>query len=115
MRIALIGAGVVGASVAFRLAQSGMQVWVIDKSRPGSGTTSASFAWVNANEKTPRNYFELNYAGLREHFWLSSELRGETPCLKPGGNLEWAEDEAGLDELHRRVDRLRSWGYAAEW
>lgn len=114
-RIAVIGAGIVGASVAFRLAQSGAQVWIIDRSRPGSGTTSTSFAWVNANQKTPRNYFELNYAGIREHFRLTDELRGGAPWLKPGGNLEWADDEAGLDALRRRVDRLRSWGYAAEW
>jgi len=44
-RIAVIGAGVVGASVAFRLAQSGAaRVWLVDGSRPGTGTTSASFA-----------------------------------------------------------------------
>jgi glycine/D-amino acid oxidase-like deaminating enzyme len=54
LRITVIGAGIVGASVAFRLAQSGAaRVWVIDKSkRPGSGTTSASFAWANAKKHT---------------------------------------------------------------
>jgi D-hydroxyproline dehydrogenase subunit beta len=61
LRVAVIGAGVVGASVAFRLAESGaIRVWVLDKARPASGTSSASFAWANANEKTPHGYFELN-------------------------------------------------------
>ncbi len=115
-KIAVIGAGIIGASVAFRLAESGeAQVWVIDRSRPATGTTSASFAWVNANEKTPRNYFELNRAGLAEHFRLRDELSGGAPWLNPGGNLEWTEDGANLEELRRRVERLRSWGYAAEW
>jgi glycine/D-amino acid oxidase-like deaminating enzyme len=45
LRIAVIGAGIVGASVAFRLARSReARVWVVDQSLPGSGTTSASFA-----------------------------------------------------------------------
>jgi glycine/D-amino acid oxidase-like deaminating enzyme len=115
LRIAVIGAGIVGASVAFRLARSReAQVWVVDQSLPGSGTTSASFAWANANAKTPRDYFELNRAGLEEHFRLRDEL-GSAPWLYPGGNIEWAEDEAALEELEHRVERLRSWGYAAEW
>jgi glycine/D-amino acid oxidase-like deaminating enzyme len=114
-RVAVIGAGVVGASVAFRLARGGAQVWLVDEARPGSGATSASFAWVNANEKIPYDYFALNYAGLREHFRLRDELPGGAPWLHPGGNLEWAEDEAGREGLRRRVGRLRSWGYAAEW
>src|SRR5919199_2069274 len=115
-RIAVVGAGIIGASVAFRLARSEEAcVWVIDRSRPGTGTTSASFAWVNANEKTPRHYFELNRAGLEEHFRLRDELPGGAPWLNPGGNLEWAEDGASLEKLGRRVERLRSWGYAAEW
>jgi glycine/D-amino acid oxidase-like deaminating enzyme len=115
-RIAVIGAGIVGASVAFRLAQSGeVRVFILDRSWPGSGTTSASFAWANANEKTPRDYFELNRAGLEEHFRLDEELPGGTRWLHPGGNLEWAGDEAALEELEHRVERLRSWGYAVEW
>ncbi|HEX8260313.1 MAG TPA: FAD-dependent oxidoreductase [Rubrobacteraceae bacterium] len=115
LRIAVVGAGIVGASVAFRLARSReAQVWIVDHSQPGSGTTSASFAWANANAKTPRDYFELNRAGLEEHFRLRDEL-GSAPWLYPGGNIEWAGDEAALEELEHRVERLRSWGYAAKW
>ncbi len=115
-RIAVIGAGVVGTSVAFRLAESGAaRVWIVDRSLPGSGTTAASFAWANANDKTPRDYFELNRAGLEEHFQLRDELPGGAPWFYPGGNLEWARDKAALEELDLRIERLRSWGYAAEW
>ncbi len=116
MRVAVIGAGIVGASVAFRLAESrAVRVWIIDGSGPANGTTSTSFAWVNANDKTPRDYFELNRAGLEEHLRLCAELPGGTPWIHPGGNLEWAGDEETLEALTNRVERLRSWGYAAEW
>jgi len=115
-RIGVIGAGIVGASVAFRLAESGAaRVWIVDRSRLGSGTTSASFAWVNANQKTPYDYFELNRAGLEEHFRLRDELPLGAPWLHPGGNLEWTGDEADLEALGLRIERLRSWGYGAGW
>ena len=116
LRVAVIGAGIVGASVAFRLAESeAARVWIIDRSGSGSGTTSASFAWVNANNKTPRDYFELNRAGLEEHLRLRDELPGGASWLHSGGNIEWAGEEEPLETLASRVERLRSWGYAAEW
>jgi glycine/D-amino acid oxidase-like deaminating enzyme len=109
--VAVIGAGVVGASVAFRLAQAGARVILIDRGDPGQGTSGSSFAWANSNQKTPRDYFELNFAGLREHKKLRDEL-GDAPWLHEGGNLVWPADEV---ELEARVARLIEWHYAAEW
>lgn len=114
MRVAVVGAGIVGASVAFRLAQGGARVCLIDRSEPVSGTTSSSFAWLNANNKTPRDYFKLNRVGMEEHFRLDVELGGDAPWLHQSGNLIWPSDE-DLEKLERRVERLCSWGYAAEW
>ena len=99
-----------GASVAYGLSRAGARVWLVDGAGPASGTTSASFAWVNANDKTPREYFELNRAGMEEYRRLQDELPGGAPWLHRVGNLIWAHREA----LERRVGRLRSWGYAAE-
>ena len=111
LKVAVIGAGIVGASVAYRLSEGGAEVVVIDGAQPGSGTTSTSFAWVNANNKLPREYFELNVAGMREHERLRDEIGGD--WLYTTGNLIWAEDEE-QENLERRVERLRSWSYAAE-
>lgn len=112
--VIVIGAGIVGTSVAFRLAQSGANVTVVDRSQPGSGTTGASFAWVNANQKTPRNYYELNFAGMKEHDRLEEEIGG-APWLHRGGNLVWTGDPIRYDALCRRVERLQSWGYNVQW
>ncbi|HEX3721507.1 MAG TPA: FAD-dependent oxidoreductase [Nitrolancea sp.] len=109
--VAVIGAGVVGASVAFRLAQAGAKVILIDRGEPGHGTSASSFAWANANQKTPRDYFELNFAGLREHKRLRDEL-GDAPWLHDGGNLVYSANEA---DVEARVARLTEWDYAAEW
>ncbi len=109
MKVAVVGAGIVGSSIAYRLSEGGAEVILIDGAEPGSGTTSTSFAWVNANNKLPRNYFELNVAGMREHQRLRDEIGGS--WLHSTGNLIWARDQ---EDLEGRVERLRSWSYAAE-
>ena len=111
MKVAIIGAGIVGSSVAHRLSEGGAEVVLIDGAEPGSGTTSTSFAWVNANNKLPRDYFELNVAGMGEHERLRDEIGGG--WLHSSGNLIWAADEE-RENLEKRVERLRSWSYAAE-
>ena len=109
----VIGAGVVGASLALRLAQRGARVTLLERGAPGTGTSGASFAWTNANQKEPRDYYELNLAGMRAHRALREELGG-APWLCEGGTLELAT-AALADELEQRLARLRGWGYRAEW
>jgi glycine/D-amino acid oxidase-like deaminating enzyme len=110
-RTAVVGAGIVGASVAYHLSEGGAEVVLIDGAEPGSGTTSTSFAWVNANNKLPRDYFELNLAGMHEHGRLHDEIGGA--WLHPTGNLI-LPTEGELENLEKRVERLRCWSYAAE-
>ncbi|HEY9472281.1 MAG TPA: FAD-dependent oxidoreductase, partial [Mycobacteriales bacterium] len=66
-----------------------------------------SFGWLNANEKLPRHYFELNLRGMREHRVLASR---SAHWYHPVGNLEFA-DAHGAGELVERAERLRDWGY----
>ena len=112
-RIIVIGAGVIGASVAFRLAEAGAAVTVLEAGRPGGGTSGASFAWLNAHEKPPRAYHDLNVGGMRAHAALADEL-GAAPWLHGGGSLEWVSENRRLAQA-ANVERLRAWGYAAEW
>ena len=113
MRIIVIGAGVMGASVAYRAAVGGASVTVLEAGRIGGGTSGISFAWTNSNGKTPRAYHDLNVAGMKAHAALAEEF-GATPWWHGGGNVEWTvpEDRAAQQA---KVERLQSWGYAAEW
>jgi D-hydroxyproline dehydrogenase subunit beta len=108
----VIGAGVLGASVAARLAGAGMQVTLLDQDQPGHGTSRWSFAWVNSNDKGPRPYHELNHAGIRAWAELAPGLDGAA-WYRPAGNLELATSDSGRAELAARVERLASWGYPA--
>jgi glycine/D-amino acid oxidase-like deaminating enzyme len=111
-RFAVIGAGVVGASVAARLASAGAHVTLLDQDQPGRATSRWSYAWMNSNHKAPRHYHDLNHAGLRAWAGLAAELDG-ADWYRPAGNLELATSAAGRAELAARVHRLTEWGYEA--
>jgi len=111
--IIVVGAGVVGTSVAYRLAQAGAKVTVIEATRVGGGTSGISFAWTNSCNKTPRSYHDLNVAGMQAHAALKEEF-GATPWWHGGGRIEW-KAEADREDQRAKVGRLQDWGYAVEW
>ena len=112
-KVIVVGAGVMGASVAWRLAQAGADVTVLEAMRVGGGTSSISFAWTNAHRKPPKPYHDLNVAGMKAHAALRDEF-GATPWWHGGGSVEW-EPESGRASQRENVDQLQAWGYAAEW
>ena len=114
-RILVIGAGVIGLNVAWRLAERGASVTVVEANRPGTGTSSTSFAWLNASSKVDyaADYFELNALALREHATLAAEP-GIASWTRFTGDIEVAADASGAATLERKVERLRAMGYAAE-
>jgi D-hydroxyproline dehydrogenase subunit beta len=106
----VIGAGVLGASVAARLAEAGARVTLLDQHQPGHATSRWSYAWVNSNDKGPRPYHELNHAGIRAWAALAPDLGGWA-WYRPVGNIELAA--SGASGLAARVGRLTEWGYPA--
>jgi glycine/D-amino acid oxidase-like deaminating enzyme len=111
--VVVVGAGCVGANVAYRLAERGATVTVLDAGAPGAGTSGASFAWTNSFNKTPRDYHDLNVLSMEEHARLAKELGGGA-WLHQDGALAWEDAPAGLARLGQAVERLAGWGYAVE-
>ena len=115
--IAVIGAGIVGSSIAFHLAQRGANVSVIDAGTPGEQRATAiqpatyvSFAWMNARDKNPRHYHLFNRWSL--DMWARFVQRlGISQSATWGGELRWASTEEGAKELAERVGTLQAWGY----
>ena len=103
----------IGAAVAQRLAEKGIAVILLDRAEPGSGTTAASYAWVNANRKLPRAYFDLSVAAMQDYRRLAWRL-APAPWYHLDGNLIWFRDPARAAALRENVQRLQAWGYAAE-
>jgi glycine/D-amino acid oxidase-like deaminating enzyme len=111
-RYVVIGAGMLGVCVAARLAEAGAAVTVLEQARPGHAATGSSFAWLNANQKVPRGYHDLNHAGMRAWAALSASMGGAA-WHRPAGNIEWADRAPGRAQLAARVRRLTGWGYPA--
>jgi len=103
---------VLGASVAARLAGTGVRVTLLEQDQPGRATSRWSFAWLNSNDKSPRAYHDLNHAGIRAWADLAPDLDGAT-WYRPVGNIELATSPAARTELTARVRRLASWNYDA--
>src|SRR5262249_35529671 len=112
--VAVVGLGIVGASAVYAAAWAGARVLALDAGTPGSGTSGASFAWLNSVRKEPEVYHRLNAAGMTAHRELSKELGGDAGYYE-GGSLEWAESGVDERELRERVQRLASRGYPAEF
>ena len=47
-RIVVVGAGIIGASIAYHLVKRGAKVVIVEAVRPGAGATEKSFGWINA-------------------------------------------------------------------
>src|SRR5712692_1062058 len=103
--IIVIGAGCVGANVAYRLVERGARVIELEANAPGGGTSGASFAWTNSFGKTPRDYHDLNVASMEEHAALAKELGGGS-WLHQDGALAWDEAPTSLTRLEQAVERL---------
>lgn len=114
-RVAVIGAGIVGASIAWRIASRGYSVALIDKAEPGSGASSHSFAWINAGAKEPLGYHNLNRRSLDmwQRFAAGLADDGDVASigLRWGGKVSWEIDKQAAQRLMSMVSQLQSWGY----
>ena len=113
--VAIIGAGIVGAAIAWRLATRGVQVILLDKGQPGLGASSYSFAWVNAGAKEPIGYHNLNRRSLEMWPRFAADIgdHGDPGSvgLRWGGKVSWESDPVAAEGLVARVRQLQTWGY----
>ena len=105
-QIVVVGAGIVGASIAWHLASAGAEVTVVDSGGVGGVATPKSFAWINASWGNPEPYFRLRIRAMAEWRRLAAAVPG-IPVAWTGGlcfDLPRAELEAYADEHG-------AWGY----
>ncbi|MEO6082389.1 MAG: FAD-binding oxidoreductase [Umezawaea sp.] len=113
-QVVVIGAGVYGAAVASSLARRGAHVTVVDSGEPAGGTSGATFSWTNAFGKEPRRYHDFSVAAMEAHRRLAADVP-LADWYHEGGNLEWADDDAGRAELRAKVAGVQDYGYEARW
>jgi glycine/D-amino acid oxidase-like deaminating enzyme len=91
--LVVVGAGIVGASVAYHAARAGAVVALVDAGRPGAGVTADSFAWIGASGVCTGPAAGLRATATEEYRRLEAELPGLPVTWS--GSLSWdAEDGA---------------------
>jgi len=112
-KVVVVGGGILGTSVAYRLAKRGAEVTLLEKAQLASGASGKSGAWINAyHSKLPQHYFRLSH--LSAVAW--HELEGEVDGLlvKWGGRVEWQRDAQAGRDLRAAVEQQQRWGYPIE-
>ncbi|MEM9442611.1 MAG: FAD-dependent oxidoreductase, partial [Pseudomonadota bacterium] len=106
----IVGAGIVGASIAYHLARRGEDVLIVDRVGPAAGATGKSFAWINAHHFKQPDYHRLRYQSLAEYHRLERELEGSL-------GLNWCgalSFDAVGDAFDQRFEGFRRLGYPVE-
>lgn len=103
--VIVVGAGIIGASIAWHLTRKGATVTVIGE-EPGGVATPCSFAWINASWGNPEFYFHFRRRAMSEWKRLAQELPG-LPLAWCGG-LCWDMPPADLEAY---ADEYGRWGY----
>lgn len=106
-RIAVVGAGIVGASLTYHLAVRGAAVTLVEAGEPAAGVTARAFSWINIAHGDPTSYQTLRQAAIGDWHRLETALRGAV-SVNWTGALSWAAD---LSETERLVAHHVAAGY----
>lgn len=108
-RTVIIGAGIIGAAIAWNLTRAGRDVLVIEAGLPGQGASGRSFGWINASFYLNDGHYRLRRAAI-DAWHRVAEVLPDAP-LQFGGALMWDGVPDSLASMARILGAL---GYPAE-
>lgn len=118
--IAVIGGGVIGSAIAWRLADAGASVTLLERGRPGtadSGEASPAAAGMLAPLKEaeePGPFLELGLRSMERYPAFVEAVEsasGVDVAFRRDGRLDVALDDEAADELRRHRDLQADAGY----
>jgi glycine oxidase len=118
--VLVIGAGIVGCTVAHQLARSGARVQVIETRQPGQGATRASAGilapYIEGHESAALRSLGRRSLDLFDPF--IDQLRadsGHDVVYRRNGTFELAMDQAGVERLTALSAALSADGVQSRW
>lgn len=108
--VAILGAGIIGASCAYQLARRGLRVALVDRRMPTAGTSGACDGYVSISSKKPGLVMALAAESKRLYPEVVADLAGDVEYRTCGGLL-LVEDPATVGQLEERAAGVRSYGF----
>jgi glycine oxidase len=112
MKVVIIGAGVAGLSIGWRLCRSGCEVVILERGQPGRGATWASAGMIAAAAETghadaPEAIFAQHAAALWPSFAADIERDSQTEIFyQRSGTLIAATSREMFETLSRRAGKV---------
>lgn len=120
MRVAILGAGIIGVAIADALARGGAEVTVLDRRSPGRGASQASAGilapYTEASSDSPLLPSAVRSLAMFDEFVASAAARsGVRVEYARTGTLEVAEDADTARHLRNSQTWLAAADVAADW
>jgi sarcosine oxidase subunit beta len=110
--VAIVGAGIVGLFCAYFLAQRGLKVIILERNRPGSGSSTLGGGGIRSQFGTATN---IELSVLSQPYWNEFEDRfGIDVVFRKIGYLFLARDDDLLDDFRAQVALQHQFGVGSE-
>ncbi len=118
--VLIIGAGIVGCTIAFELAATGRRVRLLDPRPPGEGATRASAGvlapYVEGHDRQPLRALGQRSIGIYEAFVERVRQQSGRPVeFRHAGTVEAAVNDADIARLARSRATAEAEGIACRW
>ena len=119
--VVIVGGGVIGLSCAWRLAERGLAVRLLERDRPGAGASGVAAGMLAPVGEASWGEEQVLALALRSHaLWpaFADELAaasGRDVGFLGTGALHVALDRDEAEELRRRFELMQSLGLEARW
>ncbi len=109
MKVLIIGAGILGASLSYRLSRAGAEVTVLEADQPASAASGRSFGWINASFYADAAHHALRVAAMAAHHRLAADLPEAGHIWQ--GALWFETEGVGFEQMH---SALKALGYPVD-